>query len=89
MYTRLVYTWIVKNITLSADEKVIEAARKKARAANRTLNEEFRRWLDTYACSARYASCSIPRRKSRIGTAGIPLRPGMGGEANTSTVLGH
>ncbi|MFP4113144.1 MAG: hypothetical protein ACOCY8_01090 [Spirochaetota bacterium] len=38
----------MKNITLSADERLIEAARKKARAANRTLNEEFRRWLEMY-----------------------------------------
>lgn len=38
----------MKNITLSADEKLIEAARKQARAENTTLNEQFRRWLADY-----------------------------------------
>jgi hypothetical protein len=39
----------MKNITLSADEQLIEAARERARAAHTTLNEEFRRWLTDYA----------------------------------------
>jgi hypothetical protein len=39
----------MKNITLSADEQLIEAARERARAAHTTLNEEFRRWLVSYA----------------------------------------
>ena len=38
----------MKNITLSADERLIEEAREKARQANTTLNEEFRRWLSDY-----------------------------------------
>ncbi len=37
----------MKNITLSADESLIEAAR--ARAEQTTLNEQFRRWLAAYA----------------------------------------
>jgi len=37
-----------ENITLSADEQLIEAARARARAAHTTLNEEFRRWLAAY-----------------------------------------
>ena len=37
------------NITLSADERLIEAARDRARAEDTTLNEEFRRWLAGYA----------------------------------------
>ena len=41
-------TTLVKNVTLSADEHLIEAARRKARASNRTLNDEFRRWLREY-----------------------------------------
>ena len=40
---------MVKNVTLSADEQLIEAARKRARAENTTLNEQFRRWLADYA----------------------------------------
>lgn len=39
----------MKNITLSADEKLIEAARARARTEHTTLNEQFRLWLETYA----------------------------------------
>ena len=39
----------MKNITLSADERLIEAARARARAENSTLNEQFRLWLEQYA----------------------------------------
>jgi len=39
----------MKNITLSADEHLIEEARERARAEQTTLNEEFRRWLAEYA----------------------------------------
>ena len=39
----------MKNITLSADESLIEAARERARAEQTTLNEQFRRWLAAYA----------------------------------------
>lgn len=39
----------MKNVTLSADESLIEAARARARAEQSTLNEQFRRWLAAYA----------------------------------------
>lgn len=39
----------MKNITLSADETVIEAARERARADHTTVNEQFRIWLAQYA----------------------------------------
>jgi hypothetical protein len=39
----------MKNITLSADESLIEAARERARSEHTTLNEQFRRWLAEYA----------------------------------------
>jgi hypothetical protein len=39
----------MKNIMLSADEKLIEAARARARAEHTTLDEQFRRWLADYA----------------------------------------
>ena len=38
----------MKNITLSADESLITAARDRARAEHTTLNEQFRRWLADY-----------------------------------------
>ena len=39
----------MKNITLSADASLIEAARNQARARHTTLNEQFRIWLASYA----------------------------------------
>lgn len=38
----------MKNITMSADDHLIEAARAQARARHTTLNAEFRRWLEEY-----------------------------------------
>lgn len=46
------YTGLVKNVTLSADERDIEAARDRARNENSTLNEQFRRWLASYGRTA-------------------------------------
>ena len=39
----------MKNITLSADEHLIAAARQRAAAEHTTLNEQFRGWLTEYA----------------------------------------
>jgi hypothetical protein len=39
----------MKNITLCADEKLIEAAHARARAEHTTLDELFRHWLAEYA----------------------------------------
>ena len=41
----------MKNITLSAEDRMIDAARERARAEHTTLNEQFRRWLAEYAHS--------------------------------------
>jgi hypothetical protein len=38
----------MKNITLSADEGLIEQARRTAKAQNKTLNQAFRDWLADY-----------------------------------------
>ena len=38
----------MKNITLSADEKLIEAAHARARDEHTTLDELFRHWLAEY-----------------------------------------
>jgi hypothetical protein len=45
----------MRNITFSADEHLIEAAREQALAENSTLNEQFRRWLEDYARKRRAA----------------------------------
>jgi hypothetical protein len=58
-----VYTVIVvkkrsrfmKNITFSADEQLIEAAREQARAEHTTLNEKFRHWLKEYSRGPQHA----------------------------------
>jgi hypothetical protein len=52
--TTLVYTILVKNITLSADENLIEQAREAARAQHTTLNAAFREWLEQYSGRARW-----------------------------------
>jgi hypothetical protein len=68
----LVYTVSMKNITLSADEDLIEAARARARAEKTTLNEQFRRWLADYARTQdrlqRYdAAMAALRGKVKVG----------------------
>jgi hypothetical protein len=45
-----VYTdFVWKNITFSAHEEDIRAAREKALRHHQTLNEAFRQWLRSYA----------------------------------------
>lgn len=39
----------MKNITLSADDALIEQARQTAKAQHKTLNQAFREWLESYA----------------------------------------
>lgn len=38
----------MKNITLSADEHLIAAARQRAESEHTTLNAKFRSWLEDY-----------------------------------------
>ena len=46
----------MKNITLSADEQLIEAARRRAVAQHTTLNAQFRLWLADYVGRDRQAA---------------------------------
>lgn len=46
----------MKNITLSADAELIEAARQRAAMEHTTLNEKFRSWLLDYVGRQRQAS---------------------------------
>jgi hypothetical protein len=55
VYTDFVYTNLVRNITFSADENLIEQAREAARDQHTTLNEAFREWLQEYAGRERRA----------------------------------
>lgn len=43
---------MTKNITLSADEALIERARERARKQQTSLNAAFREWLEAYAARA-------------------------------------
>lgn len=49
----------MKNITLSADENLIELARARAQAERTTLNEQFRLWLDDYAGRRQQADAAV------------------------------
>jgi hypothetical protein len=49
-----VYTGFVKNITFSADENLIEQARKVAAEQHTTLNAAFREWLEQFSGRARW-----------------------------------
>jgi chromosomal replication initiation ATPase DnaA len=62
----------LRNITSSADEQRIEAAREQAAADNTTLNDQFRRWLEQYARrrQAARAMGSVDRMRAYVRTGG-------------------
>mgnify|MGYP000423769185 CR=1 FL=1 len=63
----------MKNITFSADERLIDGARRRAQSEHTTLNDEFRRWLEAYAskgASADRAMATVQDLQSRIRTGG-------------------
>jgi hypothetical protein len=39
---------MLRNVTFSAEERLLEAARRKAALERRSLNEVFREWLGRY-----------------------------------------
>jgi hypothetical protein len=63
----------MKNIILSADDKLIEAARERARTEHTTLNEQFRRWLADYVRQEQKAAAAmalIEELRVRVRTGG-------------------
>ena len=63
----------MKNITLSADDRLIEAARERARTEHTTLNEQFRRWLAEYAKQERQADAAmalVEELRAQVRTGG-------------------
>lgn len=63
----------VKNITLSADETLINEARRRATEERTTLNAQFRLWLASYAGRERQAAraeTTIRELRSVISTGG-------------------
>ena len=79
MYTKKVYTVAVKNITLSADESLIEQARLVARARHTTLNLAFREWLQQYAAQAGAGASvdALMRRLKHVRSSGPYTRDEM------------
>jgi hypothetical protein len=53
-----IYCTMLRNVTLSAEEDLIALARKKAGAAQSTLNVEFRKWLSSYTSAQDDAAVS-------------------------------
>jgi hypothetical protein len=63
----------MKNITLSADEHLIEQARLVAKAQKKTLNALFREWLEQYiARSGSVREFDALRRRTRHIESGGP-----------------
>ena len=62
----------MRNITLSADAGVIDAARQRAASENTTLNAEFRSWLEGYARRHRAARAmsAVRELQGRYSTGG-------------------
>ena len=57
----------MKNITLSASEHLIEAARRRAVTEHTTLNEQFRLWLENYVRRPQQASVALETIKALRG----------------------
>ncbi len=69
----------MKNITLSAEESLIEQARLVARAQHKTLNAAFREWLEQYAAQAGAGAAvdALMRRLRHVRSAGPYTRDEM------------
>ena len=63
----------MKKITLSADERLLEAAHKYAAVENTTLNAKFQQWLEDYTQrrqQADRAMATIRELQGKISTDG-------------------
>jgi hypothetical protein len=69
----------MKNITLSADENLIEQARLVARSRHMTLNMAFREWLEQYAARAGGSAAvdALMRRLKHVRSGGPYTRDEM------------
>ncbi len=69
----------MKNITLSADENLIEQARLTAQARHTTLNAAFREWLEQYASQAGAGAAidALMRRLRHVRSSGPYTRDEM------------
>jgi hypothetical protein len=62
----------MKNITLSADDELIEQARRMAKAQHKTLNQAFREWLAEYTRQENDAKAieALYKRLSHVNSGG-------------------
>jgi hypothetical protein len=62
----------MRNITLSADESLIDLARAQAQADNTTLNEQFRLWLEQYVRKQRVKNFRkvVDALRTKVDTGG-------------------
>ena len=63
----------MRNITLSADEDLIDEARRHASSKNTTLNAQFRLWLEGYVGRERQAARAmetVRELQGKISTGG-------------------
>lgn len=63
----------MKNITLSADEHLIDEARKRAASEHTTLNAKFHEWLEEYVQRGRQvedAMATIRELRGKYSTEG-------------------
>lgn len=67
-----VHYFRMKNITLSADENLIDQARIVAKSQHRTLNAAFREWLEQFTSGAGNAQefDSLMRRLKHVNSGG-------------------
>lgn len=56
----------MKNVTLSADEALIEGARRRAESENTTLNNLFREWLARYAGAPRLSAEEVRQAAATV-----------------------
>lgn len=65
----------LRNVTLTADETLIQRARERAKSEGTTLNESFRKWLADYARPAfNEAQFEATMEAIRNEFAGKPFR---------------
>jgi hypothetical protein len=57
----------MKNITLSADEALIESGRRRAKAENTTLDNLFPEWLARYAGRPGLSPENVRRTAASVG----------------------
>ncbi len=69
----------MKNVTLSAEEGLIEQARLVARNRRTTLNAAFREWLEQYAAHAGGGAAvdALMRRLKHVRSSGPYTRDEM------------